>query len=400
MLCDKTIATFQLPMLNRLLSHAAQHTQYYASATWARNALRGDKVDLAKIRITPKGDLRGHSDAFVSSYVPPEHGIVIEKFTSGSTGIALRVPKTALHFKINSDENRRLNRFSGENQSMLTVAVTPPDEVGQIGVVSERLQASGLKTYNINSFNSDAVVELVAKVRPQLFKSRPNLMEVVLRKLPSLDFLKQIKTVSEIVPAGLKELVKDNPNLTHTDSYGTVETGILGQTCKQCGKFHIAHRHAIVEIVDERGNPTVPGQMGRVIVTGLSNLAMPLIRYDIGDFAVLSKDGACDGSVALDRVVGRTRDLFKLADGSRVIPYLKPDELLSLGVRQAKLIQRQSDEIDFEYVPRELDFELGIGTAQRLVDAAVSPGFRVVLRKVRDMPLKTGAKHRMHECMI
>ena len=50
--------------------------------------------------------------------------------------------------------------------------------------------------------------------------------------------------------------------------------------------------------------------MGRVVVTHLHNYAMPLIRYEIGDYAIAG--GNCDCGInlpVLERVVGRTRNL-------------------------------------------------------------------------------------------
>ncbi len=41
-----------------------------------------------------------------------------------------------------------------------------------------------------------------------------------------------------------------------------------------------------MEIVDEQGAPTPAGEMGRVLVTTLQNNLMPLVRYEIGDYAV------------------------------------------------------------------------------------------------------------------
>jgi phenylacetate-CoA ligase len=53
------------------------------------------------------------------------------------------------------------------------------------------------------------------------------------------------------------------------------------------------HReHCLIEIVDEEGRACGPGETGRIVITGLSNFAMPLIRYDTGDLAEVG-DGPC-----------------------------------------------------------------------------------------------------------
>jgi phenylacetate-CoA ligase len=77
----------------------------------------------------------------------------------------------------------------------------------------------------------------------------------------------------------------------------------------------------IVE-VDNRGSVVVDGKkLGRVLVTHLHSYATPFVRYEIGDFAVLSEKCACghDGPV-LTHIYGKKKRLLKRADGS-VTPF-------------------------------------------------------------------------------
>jgi phenylacetate-CoA ligase len=70
-----------------------------------------------------------------------------------------------------------------------------------------------------------------------------------------------------------------------------------------------------VETVLPDGSPCAEGEMGEIIVTSLMNFAMPLIRYRIGDVGILR---TIDGTRYLEKVVGRTVELFKTQDGRRV----------------------------------------------------------------------------------
>ena len=67
--------------------------------------------------------------------------------------------------------------------------------------------------------------------------------------------------------------------------------------------------HALIEIVDEQGRPTTPGQMGRVLATTLQNRLMPLVRYDMGDYALaLNQRCECGRTLPLiGKVLGRVR---------------------------------------------------------------------------------------------
>ena len=70
------------------------------------------------------------------------------------------------------------------------------------------------------------------------------------------------------------------------DFYGSRETASIAGECKD-GLIHIFSFNNYLEIVDQNNNPIIEGQEGRIIVTTLHNYSMPLIRYEIGDMAVL-----------------------------------------------------------------------------------------------------------------
>src|SRR2546422_765159 len=76
-----------------------------------------------------------------------------------------------------------------------------------------------------------------------------------------------------------------------------------------------------VEIVDEAGRPVPPGTEGNIVVTCLTNYAMPLLRYWIGDRgALLPDDTVADhpGTQVLKSVSGRNVDVFRTRDQTLV----------------------------------------------------------------------------------
>jgi phenylacetate-coenzyme A ligase PaaK-like adenylate-forming protein len=97
------------------------------------------------------------------------------------------------------------------------------------------------------------------------------------------------------------------------DNYGSTE-GFIAWQCPACS-YHINAEHVAVEIVDERGIPVGPGQMGRILITTLENRLMPLVRYEIGDYAIASNDLCSCGRTlpVLGKVIGRGINLFRAA---------------------------------------------------------------------------------------
>jgi phenylacetate-CoA ligase len=78
--------------------------------------------------------------------------------------------------------------------------------------------------------------------------------------------------------------------------------------------------HGLVEILREDGVPCSKGEVGQVVVTGLVNRSMPLLRYRIGDTASLSGEMCGCGSnlPVLGPIVGRSDDVLHFASGRAV----------------------------------------------------------------------------------
>ncbi|HLO18179.1 MAG TPA: hypothetical protein VK206_25330, partial [Anaerolineales bacterium] len=91
--------------------------------------------------------------------------------------------------------------------------------------------------------------------------------------------------------------------------YGSREVGDIA--CERPGYdgLWVAPWGNYLEIADHDGNRLAEGAKGEILVTSLTNYAMPLIRYQIGDRGVLrSRDK--DNCQMLAGVLGRTYDVF------------------------------------------------------------------------------------------
>jgi phenylacetate-CoA ligase len=100
-----------------------------------------------------------------------------------------------------------------------------------------------------------------------------------------------------------------------------MEVGPIAYQCPEQDCYHVQAEALLVEIVDDDGAPVPPGSIGKVLVTPLHNFAMPLLRYEIGDYAEVGPPCACGrGLPALRRIMGRTRNMMVTPDGRRYWP--------------------------------------------------------------------------------
>ena len=123
--------------------------------------------------------------------------------------------------------------------------------------------------------------------------------------------------------------------------------------------YHVQSETCLVEILNEKGTACVPGEIGRVVVTHLHNHVMPLIRYEVGDFAIMGEPCECGIRLpTLQRIMGRTRNLITYPDGSRQWPIYNMMRLVELLPNaQFQLIQKSLEHMI-----------LRIGTGKQVTD--------------------------------
>jgi len=387
-----------------MLAHASSHSPYYRDQGWAARLRAGQEIAFRDIPITPAAAVKAETTRFHSDFVPPEDGAVVSKYTSGSTGEPLEVRKTERCFQINAMENRRLQRGWGMERHRSLIHVMHPTPERPIGQVVESELKNGRRKWELHSLDTSAAFDLLSRTGASYVIAFPSIILGVLqlgadagRILP----LQLISTYSEVVSEELRELSRGLADCRVMDLYGAIEAGVIVAQCALCDRYHTADRHLILELLGEDGRPVAPGEMGRVVVTPLFNRAMPFLRYEIGDYAMLGERNDCPRSPrAITRIVGREKNLFKLPGGGKVAPTVPSNIALELGLRQYKLIQTTLRDVELLYVTREGAAELQQEVAQNIIDRYLSPGFKVRPVRVAEIPRAPSGKFLMHECLI
>ena len=390
--------------LTAVVAHAAEHSPYYRNQEWAARLRAGQRIGFQDIPITPSAAVKAQTENFYSTFIPPDHGTVFPKYTSGSTGEPLEVRKTDYHFRINILENARLLRGWDMARHRLIVRVVHPTAERPIGRIVESDQANGKRKWEFSSLDTNAISELLSQTSASYVIAFPSIIFGVLehcletsRAIP----LELITTYSEVVSDELRTLVRRFPGCRVMDTYGAIESGLIAAQCASCDAYHPADQHLILELLGDDGRPVGPGQMGRVVVTPLFNRAMPFLRYEIGDYAILGEPSNCPRSArVITRIVGREKNLFKLPDGRKVAPTVPSQIARDLGIRQYKLIQTTLNDVELHYVLRDGAGLLQSDVVQNIIDSYLSPGFKVRPICVTQIPRTPGGKLLMHESLI
>jgi len=136
------------------------------------------------------------------------------------------------------------------------------------------------------------------------------------------------------------------------DTYGATEGAFIGFEC-EAGRMHISPDVGVFEILDDDGKPCPPGKIGRAVVTGLTNRAMPLIRYPTGDLVSWAAPSPCECGCSfpvLERIEGRHDEVLVLPNGRR-IGRLDPVFKGGFPMREAQIVQRRDGVIEVRIVP-------------------------------------------------
>jgi phenylacetate-CoA ligase len=161
-----------------------------------------------------------------------------------------------------------------------------------------------------------------------------------------------------------------------------------------------------VEVLREDGAPCPPGEVGKLLVTSLHNLAMPLIRYDLGDYVELGPPCPCGrGLPVISRILGRGQNMLVMPSGERRWPLLSSADIEAMleiapSIRQYQFIQKASDLIELRLAPAR---PLIKGEEARLADwirAKFGAPFRVVFDYLDEMPRSAAGKFEEFICEI
>jgi phenylacetate-CoA ligase len=106
------------------------------------------------------------------------------------------------------------------------------------------------------------------------------------------------------------------------DSYGMTEHCGLIHECAH-GQMHLIPEFGYLEILDDSGEAVREGDEGQFVWTGFLNMAMPLIRYRIGDRGRWQQGSSCTCGLKFPMVIPtitRESEILRCPDGRLFSP--------------------------------------------------------------------------------
>jgi len=333
---------FSFPFYRRMF----EEQQIPARSSSARHILK-------KLPVITKKQVR---DAFLEAAIYSRTPGLISRTTSGSSGFPLTVVYDRTSYAYSEAIYAR---------ALFEQGVRFTDRIAYFWYEPFRQRGwweyCGLfrKREVLYTVSEEAQIKQLEQIRPTVIHAFPTLLVYLGKRLK---YTKQtirprlIITHGELLTEEMRQSITGHFQAPVLDQYGSNEFNRMAWQCPQQDHYHVDADNILIELLDKDGQEVRDGERGRVVVTSLMNRAMPLLRYDIGDFAV-KKDGLCPcgrGLPLLLSIEGRADD-FIVTHNGRVLSPRRIGGLLEHfnTIKQYKFIQESADEFILLVVPAE-----------------------------------------------
>jgi phenylacetate-CoA ligase len=400
------LACHQASQLKIVVDHAVQTVPFYRESfrSWGLNPSDALSPDVwRRIPLLQKRHIQLAGNTLHSNCVPKAHGNVSVTATSGSTGqptIVMRTDFTNFLWRVFTlrDHFWHARRF----ELPFAAIKNTPDSQG-LPPSGSTASTWGLSTQNLiptgpcHLLSLRSTIEEQADwlrgVNPGYVLAYPSVLRVLAEVFESrgwrLPRLQSVTTFGEILEPQCRAACRRAFGVDVVDMYSSEEVGYIALQCPQHDHYHVQVENVLVEVLDEDGQACKPGMTGKVVVTTLHNFAMPLLRYDIGDFAEVGDPCPCGrGLPVLQRILGRHRNVLVLPSGERRSPTFSTEDLGELpSFFQFQIVQRTVEDIELNVVrstasisPEEQ------ATVEHVMQRALGYPCRVTIRCVDSIP--------------
>jgi len=167
----------------------------------------------------------------------------------------------------------------------------------------------------------DTMVRRLNEWQPQVLAAYPSVLKQLAEEQIAGRLriaLKSVATSAEVLTDDIRRRVQQAWGIRVYDTYGATEYAPIAAECAE-GRKHLFEDGAVIEIVDERGRPVPPGELGdRVLITVFNRWTQPLIRYEISDMArPIAGECACGRKLQLiERIEGRVEEVLSFPSRS------------------------------------------------------------------------------------
>lgn len=397
-MAEDKLREYQFSCLKQVLRFAVDRIPFYRMS-FQQAGFAGGEVrnwdDFRRVPFLSKNALRTH---LVKEFLPEGMDLKMAWMsqTTGSSGIPViiyRSPesdawnKALLHYSFNVLGIRLHHRFC-QLLSMVPEKPNPPGFLAQLKL--KRFFPVSLKQPD------EAILEELNQIRPDVIYTFPSVFKRLAEFLDDsrLKFRPRcLVSQGEILPDLWRDQIQNAFGAPLYHTYGATEFPRIGFECPRQRGLHLLSDAAIVEVLDESGQPVI-NQEGEIVLTHLHNFCMPLIRYRIGDRGILSS-GDCPCGIRyplLENVTGRMDDFLILPSG-RKVSARAVTHMQFKGILQYKIVQKSPAHFQVLVIPSaEFDQQTSNEISQVLLAGCLGEDIFIEIVRVESLPVSRSGK--------
>lgn len=402
-----TIRDRQFAAVRAIVAHAWQTVPYYRER-WTRLGLYPGALrtldDLEKFPILSKQDIRTNADALRSDAY--REALVHKKTTSGSTGVPLTVLVDAEAMAWKRACSLRSDQWSGW-QLGSRVARLWGHGAAERGNWKARLRRyfadreSYLNTLGIERKQLQAFADHLRHKPPGLLFGHAHSLYMfaafVRKHRPGTIRPDGVISAAMTLHDWQRSVIEEAFGRPVTNRYGCEETSLIACECEEHRGLHLNADGVYCEIIPDERLSAGP-KAGRLLLTDLTNRAMPLIRYQVGDVVIPSeRTCACGrGLPLIEQVVGREADYVLTPTGTLISGISLTDHFATeiRGAAQVQIVQEKLTFLRLRLVAGD-----GFGPdshrqIETLVRSTFGPQMRFEVELVNAIPQEPSGKYR------
>lgn len=362
----KEIRKLQEKKLRFLIRHAYNTVPYY-HRIFRKNRLNIDSIktldDLGKLPVLSRNEVREEFDSLVSTSYPKKR--MVYGVTGGSTGEPARFYTTRQNRWWATSARYLAWRWAGfeigdkfaQVSGLRLDRPTFQSFGGRIeGAIKRRISMYSLQT---SEEKMERFVRKMERFKPKMIYGNAAFVANLARFIED----KGIKGIN------VKLVIIDSMSLFDHETemiervfgckifwnYHNRENGTFASECSEHNGYHLFAQLFVFEFVRE-GEQVAPGETGSILVTDLTNYAMPFIRYEVGDMGVPSDDiCTCGrGLPLMTKLLGRTSQILVSATGEFIIGpfYVCLEHFFEAGkIKQYQIVQETPARITVRIIP-------------------------------------------------
>lgn len=317
----ETLKNWQFEKLKVLIQYASENTKFYQEKLHLTN-------DITELPFISPSDIAADPFAFLA--IPQSFvARVTTLANSGTTLLKKRI------FFSNTDLEKTVDFFAAGMSTMVSkgdhaqILISNRTENSLGSLLKESLTRIGV-TSEISGVIKTVTSAIEASRDADCLIGMPAEILYMSRTAPDLR-PKSVLLTADYVPQSIIDSIKGTWKCNVFTHYGHTEFGFgCAVDCEHHNGHHLRDANLIVEIIDPKtGKLANHGESGEIVITTLSNEAMPLIRYRTGNISRIINTPCGCGSILprLGRIEGRFESNIAVG-GGKTISIHQLDEII------------------------------------------------------------------------